>query len=126
MKKLCYFTTAALVLFHLMTAVIGWPGGDEYLLVAKPYPSLLKSIPNMEELNWQSAVQSGGIPSWVANEHYFVLAHGNHELEQQIWERVYSLSILFTIAGLIVACAFVIHILMQAHSSRRLAGKNVA
>ena len=44
----------------------GWPGGDAYSLVVKPYPSLLKQIPHMEERGWRDALASGVLPRWVS------------------------------------------------------------
>jgi hypothetical protein len=92
MKKTLYILTALLLLAHSFTAVIGEPGAFGYQLVIKPYPSLLKSIPGMEERAWERAVASGEIPEWVAARRYVAIASGDAELRRQLWEPLYMLS----------------------------------
>jgi hypothetical protein len=118
MKKLCYFATAALLLFHLMTVTIGWPGGSDYSLVVKPYPSFLARIPNMEWLAWNAAIKSGDIPAWVAKGKYLELARGNGELQPKPWERAYAFSLLVTAAGLIATGLLVVNRFFRTLVSR--------
>lgn len=107
-RVLCYIGTTLLLVFHLMTGVIGMPGCGEYLLVAKPHPSLLKNIPNMEERSWKEKAISGEIPEWVVHGHYRVLGHGSHEERAAAWELPYFLSFLALMAGLIVSAGMLV------------------
>nr|QEO73780.1 hypothetical protein [uncultured bacterium] len=87
-----YIITALLLLMHSFTAIIGEPGDFGYQLVIKPYPSLLKVVPSMEERAWERAVASGKIPEWVAARRYVVIASGDAELQRKPWEPLYRLS----------------------------------
>lgn len=96
MKKLCYFATVILVLLQLSTATIGWPAGDAYSLVVKPYPSLLKQIPHMEQDAWDAAVATGAVPAWVVRGEYIELIASGHELEPPLLMHFYGLSFVLT------------------------------
>ncbi len=103
MKRLFYLATVTLTLVHLMTAIIGWPAGDAYSLVIKPYPSLLKQIPHMEMRSWEAAVASGEVPKWVAQRQYIELASGGDEIEPPPLVRIYIFSQMLTVAALAFA-----------------------
>ena len=89
MNKYCFVLTGLLLLFQSMFALIGEPGGPGYELVIKPYPSVLKSIPNMEERGWAKSVESGDIPEWVVKKKYLAIAVGDFESKKQLWEYAY-------------------------------------
>ena len=89
MNKYCFVLAGLLLLFQSMFALIGEPGGPGYELVIKPYPSLLKSIPNMEERGWAKSVESGDIPEWVVKKKYLAIAVGDFESKKQLWEYAY-------------------------------------
>jgi hypothetical protein len=108
MKITVYILTALLLLMHSFTAVIGEAGGLGYQLVIKPYPSLLKSIPGMEERAWERAVASGEIPGWVAARRYVVIGSGSAELQTRFWEHLYLLSFALTALCTLASLAFVL------------------
>jgi hypothetical protein len=108
MKRTLYIITALLLLMHSFTAVIGEPDGLGYRLVIKPYPSLLKSIPGMEERAWNRAVASGEIPEWVAARRYVAIGSGDAELQKQPWEPLYILSSPLTALCTLASLAFIL------------------
>lgn len=108
MKRNLYILTALLLLMHSFTAIIGEAGGLGYQLVIKPYPSLLKSIPGMEERAWERAVASGEIPAWVAAQRYVVIGSGSAEMQTQLWERLYILSSVFMVLCTLASLAFML------------------
>jgi hypothetical protein len=108
MKRTLYILTPLLLLAYFFTAIIGEPGDFGYQLVIKPYPSLLKSVPNMEERAWERAVASGEIPEWVAARRYLVIGSGSAELRTQLWERLYILFVLFTFLCTLTSLAFIL------------------
>lgn len=108
MKRILFTLTAMLLVMHSFTAIIGEPGGLGYQLVIKPYPSLLKSIPGMEERAWDRAVASGEIPQWVAARRYVVIGSGDAELQKQPWEFLYALSFPLTAFCILISLAFIL------------------
>ena len=108
MKRTIYILTPLLLLAHSFTAIIVEPGGFGYQLVIKPYPSLLKSIPGMEERAWERAVASGEIPEWVATERYVVIGSGSAELRTQLWEHLYLLSFALMVLCTLASLAFIL------------------
>ncbi|MFL6227265.1 MAG: hypothetical protein ACJ741_00645 [Pyrinomonadaceae bacterium] len=108
MKRTLFVITALLLLMHSFTAVIGEPGDLGYQLVIKPYPSLLKSVPSMEERVWESAVASGEIPGWVAARKYVVIGIGDAESKPRSWEVLYLMSFLLTILCALASLAFIL------------------
>lgn len=103
MQRAFHAMTALLCLCYLMTAVIGDPGADSYHLVIKPYPSLLKRIPQLEESGWRHGVATGEIPSWVVDQQYLEIGHGAFELDPSPWEIWYDLFCLLTWVSLIAS-----------------------
>lgn len=118
MKRNLYILTALLLLMQSFTAVIGEAGGFGYQLVIKPYPSLLKSIPGMEERAWERAVASGEIPEWVAARRYVVIGSGDAESKTQFWEHLYILFFLLTALCTLASLAFILRSSIAAHRSR--------
>jgi hypothetical protein len=119
MKIFLYAATAVLVAIQSMTAIIGWPGGDAYSRVVKPYPSLLKQIPHMEERGWRDALASGELPRWVAQSRYIELARSGDEVDAPLPVRVYVYSQLLTLFALVASAAALIQTLRK-----RMGGKN--
>jgi hypothetical protein len=118
MKRTLYITTALLLLMHSFTAIIGEPGGFGYQLVIKPYPSLLKVVPGMEERAWERAVASGEIPEWVAARRYVAIGSGDAELQKQPWEPLYLLSFPLTALCALVSLVFILRSSIAALRSR--------
>jgi hypothetical protein len=108
MKRTLYILTPLLLLIYSFTALIGEAGGFGYQLVIKPYPSLLKSIPNMEEGAWERAVASGEIPEWVVARRYVVIGSGSAELKTQPWEYLNVLFVLLTALCTLASLAFIL------------------
>ncbi|MDQ1593230.1 MAG: hypothetical protein QOG71_3857 [Pyrinomonadaceae bacterium] len=121
MKRTLYILTPLLLLAYFFTAIIGEPGDFGYQLVIKPYPSLLKSVPNMEERAWERAVASGEIPEWVAARRYVVIGSGSAELRTRLWERLHILFVLFTFLCTLTSLAFILRSSMAALRRRRTA-----
>jgi hypothetical protein len=118
MKSYLYISTALLLLMHSFTAIIGEPGGLGYQLVIKPYPSLLKVVPGMEELAWERAVASGKIPEWVAARRYVAIGSGDAELHKQPWEPLYLVSFPLTALCALASLACMLRSAVAALRSR--------
>ena len=113
MKIALYGFTGLLLLLHSCTAIIGEPSGLDYRLVLKPYPSMLKVVPGMEERAWNRAVATGEIPEWVAARRYVVIGTGSAEMKTQPWEYAYRASFPITalclLGSLVVAFRSIRH-----------------
>lgn len=117
MKRNLCILTALLLLMHSFTALIGEAGGLGYQLVIKPYPSLLKSIPGMEERAWERAVASVEIPEWVAARRYVAIANGSAEDKRRLWETLYILSFPLTALCALASLAFILRSSITARRS---------
>ena len=89
-----------------MTAVVGEAGGSGYELVIKPYPSLTKSIPNMEERDRDRLEKNGEIPNWVLKKQYIPVAYGDFESGTSIWEWLYMAANLCFLVSIVLSVFF--------------------
>jgi len=111
---------ALLLLTYSWTALVRWPGGDEYSLVLKPFPSAFHTVPHLEERDWNRRIGSGELPTWLATGSYVTLAASGDELETPAWFWIYTGFCLLASGALLAAIAASLKALWQGIASRKV------
>lgn len=94
-----------LLVLYAWTAVVSYPGGDDYSLVLKPAPSIFHSVEHLEVRDWNRRLSTGKLPRWLATGSYVTLARGSDESGVPGWIWLYRLFALATFSALAAALA---------------------